>query len=202
MGGDEHRRAVFGDVLHDERPDLAAHDWVQPVHGLVQDHELRPHGDGQPEGGLLEHAARKTAHGLLQVEAEDLAQLFKAPLIEAGINAPVKTHHVQYGGLGEMEDLVRDAENAPLDGGVFKDGLAVGQHFARFRFQNPGQALHGRRLACAVRPHKAVDLAGGGVHRQPVERAVAVVAFAHLPEFSSHPAPPPSALCARRARPP
>lgn len=31
--GDEHRRAVLRHVLHDERPDLAAHDWVQPSTG-------------------------------------------------------------------------------------------------------------------------------------------------------------------------
>ncbi len=193
VGGDEHRRAVFGDVLHDERPDLAAHDGVKPVQRLIQDEQLRPYGDCQPEGRLLEHAARKTAHGLLEVQVKDLAQLLEAPRVEVRVDPAVELHHVQDGGLREVKDLVRYAEDPAFHAGVLIDGLPVAEDLAGVLAQHAGQVLHGGGLSGAVGTDEAVG--------PPRQGRSATVRPAHggrsipfyVPELNSHRRRPPSA---------
>ena len=127
--------------------------------------------------------------------------LLEALFVKAGVDAPVKPHHVQDGRLRKVEYLVRDAEDARLDGRVLVHRRAVGEYFAGILPQHAGEVLHRRRLARAVRAHQAVHRAGGGRQRKSVQRPVAAVALDHVPEFNLHAARPPFPLCAGPARP-
>ena len=114
--GHEHRRAVFGDVGHDDAPYLAAHNGVEPVDRLVENEYLRPKRDRYPEGGLLLHALGKPAHLALLVELEHITELFKALLVEVRIYAAVEIRHLAYDKIRKIEDIVAEAKSLAENG--------------------------------------------------------------------------------------
>ena len=192
-------RAALGHVGEQQRPDLPAHDGVEPVDRLVEDKRLGPEREGQPEGRLLLHAAREAAYGRPPVEREGPGELFEAPGVEARVFARVKAHHVVDGGLREVEDLVGYPGHARLDGGVFKNRLAVRQRLAGVGAQHARYVAQGRRLARAVRAHEAVDRARWHAHVQGVERRMRAEALCEPLEFKLHLPPPPFRSVSRGA---
>ncbi|MPM63334.1 hypothetical protein SDC9_110214 [bioreactor metagenome] len=95
VGGHQHRGAALRNVLHQQRPHLAAHHRVQSVHRFVQHQQVRPAAQGKPEGRLLLHALGQPADGPLFVHGGE--HVLERPVpggVEPGEEAPVKAHHI------------------------------------------------------------------------------------------------------------
>ena len=172
--GDEHRRAALGNVLQNEAPHLTAHHGVETVHRLVEDEIVGHRAQREPEGRLLLLALAHAAQRPLFIEREDLAELFKALLIEPRVQPAVKAHHIAQPRLHKVEPVVGDGGDARLHARIFPDLLAVKAHAALILTVNARQVAQQRRLACAVRPDKAVDRAARHAQIRAVERGKAV----------------------------
>ena len=181
----EHRHALLRHILHDKRPHLPPHHGVEAVHRLIEHEYLRPRRKCDPEGRLLLHAARKAADGARIVKREDLAQLFVAFGVEAGIERARKFHKIARRARGGEIRLVRDAEHARLDRGVFKYRFPVEQHRARVLPQHAHYVTDGGRLARAVRTDETVDRAGRHREIQRVERFEAFVDLCNVFQFNA-----------------
>ena len=164
VAGDQDGGAPLADIPHDERPDLAAHDGVQAVHGLIEDEAVRHGGEGEPEGRLLLHALTEAADGPLLVQAEDVPELLPALHGEPGVEAPVETGHIPDGGGAEVVPIVRDGGDPGFQGGVLPDGLAVDGDGAGIRAVDARQVADEGGFAGPVGAHETVDTALG--HRQ------------------------------------
>ena len=118
----------------------------------------------------LAHAAQGT--GLVQ--RKDLFELFVALCIKVRVEPAVKAHHIAQPRLHKVEPVIGDGGDARLHARVFPDGLAVKGHAAAVLMINARQVAQQRRLARAVRPHKAVDRAARHAQIRAVERGKAV----------------------------
>ena len=192
---DEYANTVLSHVGEQQRPDLTAHYGVQAVDRLVQYKQLRPHGEGQPEGGLLLHASRKAPYRHLAVYGEGFGQAFEALGVEAREHAFVKAHHVVDVGLREVEHFVGDVGHARLDSGIFKHRLPVGKHLPAVCAQYARYVAYGGCFARSVRPYQPVDRAGGYVHVQSVQGLMSAEALFYPDKFNYHRAPPSHLSC-------
>ena len=174
MRRDEHCRAALGNVLQNEAPHLAAHHGVKAVHRLVEDEIVGHRAQREPEGRLLLLALAHAAQRPLFIEREDLAELFKALLIELRVQPAVKAHHIAQPRLHKVEPVVGNGGDARLHVRVFPDGLAVKGHAALILAVNAREVAQQRRLARAVRPDKAVDRAARYAQIRAVKRGKAV----------------------------
>ena len=177
MGGHQHRAAVFRHVGQQQVPDLAAHHRVQAVHRLVQHDVVRAAAEGQPEGRLLLHALGHFADGLAQAQVKGPAQLLKARLTEAGVDAAVKQHHIPDGGLGIVKHIVGDIGDAGLHGRVFIHRLPFYQHLAGVLPVDARHMADQGGLACPVGAYQPIDRAGRHGDVQAVQRLEAVKAL-------------------------
>ena len=177
VGGHQYRAAVFRHVGQQQVPDLAAHHRVQAVHRLVQHDVVRAAAEGQPEGRLLLHALGHFADGLAQAQVKGAAQLLKARLTEAGVDAAVKQHHVLDGGLGIVKHIVGDVGDAPLHGRVFIHRLPFDQHLAGVLPVDARHMADQGGLACPVGAHQTVDCPLGHRDIQAVQGLKAVKAL-------------------------
>ena len=148
---------------------------VEPDEGLVHEDELRvvdPRGD---DGELLLHAVRIRADGLTEVgrELERIGQRLDArPALRrraaenVGDEVQVldAAHEiVQIGVVGDVGQLPLAAE------GVGADGPAADENVARVKLKDADGCLERRRLAGAVVPDEAVDLARRDAQAQIVD---------------------------------
>ena len=127
-----------------------------------------------PEGRLLLLALAHAAQRPLFIEREDLAELFKALLIELRVQPAVKAHHIAQSRLHKVEPVIGNGGDARLHARIFPDLLAVKAHAALILAVNARQVAQQRRLARAVRPDKAVDRAARHAQIRAVERGKAV----------------------------
>lgn len=171
---DKHCRAALGNVLQDEAPHLTAHHGVETVHRLVEDEIVGHRAQREPESRLLLLALAHAAQRSLFIEREDLAEPFKAFLIELRVQPAVKAHHIAQPRLHKVEPVIGDGGDARLHVHVFPDGLAVKGHAAAVLMINARQVAQQRCLARAVWPDKAVDRAARYAQIRAVERGKAV----------------------------
>ena len=169
VGRDQDGGATLGNIGEDQAPDLAAHDGVQTVHGLVQDQHIGAAADGQVESRLLLHTLGEPADLALPGQVEDFVEPLVQVLIEIGVNTLIILVHLLHGGGGEVEDLVGDGGDALLQDGIFVNGLAFHGDLAAVGAVDAGQVADGGGLACAVGAHETVDGALGDGHGQIVQ---------------------------------
>ena len=168
VGGDHNGGPMLLHLAEDQAPELAAHHRVQPVHRLVQQQDLRPKAQRQPEKGLLLHPLGKPADRLIRVDGEDLAQPAEQLPVKPGIKALIKPGQIPQAGRNEIVKLV---------GGIFPDGLPLQQDLPAVRPIYAGYTPEQGGFSRAVWPHKAADGAQRDLHAQLPQRVGAVKAL-------------------------
>ena len=189
VGGDQHRGAVFADVVHHEAPHLAAHHRVQSVHRFVQDQVSGAAGHGQPEGGLLLHPLAHAADQGLFREGEHRPEFLIAGHVEGGVKAPVEAHHVRDGGGGKGVPVVGDGGDEGLFLRALVDRGTLHQHFAAVGAVNAGEVADDGGFPRAVGAHQTVDPAAGDGDGGPVQGGEAVKGLDHVFYFDHCPTP-------------
>ena len=165
MGGDEDRHAVMARKIDQRLPEPVASERIDARGRLVEDQDLRLVHDRDREREALADAERQVERALVEI------------VLEAEIGGQLRDARLRLGG-GEMKEMRVQLEILPhRELGIEREGLrhvadavarahvgafqrlAEQQRLAFARRQQAGQHLHRRRLAAAVRPEEAEDLA-------------------------------------------
>jgi hypothetical protein len=152
------RLEVENDVL-----DLAAPDRIETRHRLVENDELRFVDERLGEPDALQHSLRVLLRRLVctVTHAHELDEFVDPPAPLGTAEAEQLPEVIDELAPGEVRIEVRMLGQIPQTraGGGFVPGLAEDPDAAGIGAQQSEQAFQRRRLAGAVRPEKAVDLA-------------------------------------------
>lgn len=190
------------DLLQGDLRDEIAHrdalPRVQPGRRLIEDENVRLVQNGLRQQQALLHAAGEAADRL----AAHVGQADRAERPVDALQRPRARHAAQRGHV-QQEALRRKARierlllghiaHTAAEGRAERADLrAVEADLSRRLAQVPGQDIHERALACAVRPEQAVD-AARQLGRKADQRLFFPVIFAQGIKCQfHHPSPPPS----------
>ena len=157
-------------------PHRGAADRVEAGRGLVEEQDLRVVDERRGEVEPAPHAARVRADSAIEgvTDVDQLGQLGDAAVGVASGQAVEQPLQPQQLGAGlariERRLLERDADAQPNGSRVGGDVEPGDRRRAARRSDQRAQHLHRGRLAGAVGAEEPVDLAGGDVEVDPVDR--------------------------------
>jgi hypothetical protein len=187
LGGEEDGHATVGGQPADLLPEGAAALDVEACRGLVQEQDAGPVDEREREVEAPLHAAGVRADAAVGGggEADSLEQLLGAGAalragesVQRGLEAQVLAAGEQ---RVERRLLQRGADHAADLRSLAGDVVAADARAAARRRQQRGEHVHRRRLARAVRPEEAVDLARLDPQVDPVDRARPLLELANEP---------------------
>jgi hypothetical protein len=172
MGRDEHGQAVGCEPMN-LVPELAPRLRIDACGRLIEQQQLRPVHDAGGEREAVLPAARKlprelmAARGQAQIGERACDRLASRPeIVEARHKEQILLDRqvlVEREPLGHVADLGLDAA------ALANDVVAQHRSLARVRGQEPADHADSRRLARAVGPEKADDLARGDFERNVID---------------------------------
>ena len=152
--GQEYSRAA-GDRLAHEREELALHQGIEAVCGLIEHEEIRPGAEGQQERQLATVAGRKRAHLRVEVHLQSLDEIVAPPAVQAAANAGYRCDELCPGHpfwQAQFTGHIRDAftHSHSVAGRVEPE---AGDATCRW-LQHAQQAANGGRLPAPLGPRK------------------------------------------------
>ena len=196
--GDDHHGHVLGGKLADDLQDLAGQLWVEGGGGLVEEQDLRLHGQRAGDGyALLLSAGELVGVRVLAVGKAHLLQKLPRVGVDLVLRALLDQNRglgdvLQHGVVGKEVEVLKHQAEGGLDaaqlGAAGVDGLAV--YVTSGILAQIGQvaAVHGlqQRGAAQQRALAAARRADDGHHLTLLHRQGDVVEHLQLPEVLAH----------------
>ena len=187
LRGEEDGHAVLPGQARDLLPQVRAALRVEPRGGLVEEQDARRVHERERQVEPALHAARVAAHAAVgrvdQPHALEQRVAARAPLrLRDALQGRLEAHVVAPGEQRVERGLLqRGADRPPHRRPVVHHVVPRDTRAARGGRQQRGEHQHGRRLAGAVGPEEAVDLARLDAQVDPVDRAHAALELADEP---------------------